>query len=253
MKRLLVVWIASCLILVVAPASIGNAGVTPVEPNSKGPQSPTLILEFERYVPPGHAENVAPTAEARASGSAAAPPQIIQFCKVDPEAGTYGCPTERPTEEQDAEGEERELTEGDVLTAVREIGMPALQVRVEPGAETLVNIATNFYTEPAPFNRSIELLGFDVDIEATPASFTWTHGDGTSTTTRSPGRPYPHLDVTHRYRAPAAVVRPRVDVTYQVRYRVDGGAWAPLSQTLTATGPAGTLAVNEAAPVLTAP
>ncbi|MGJ9423455.1 hypothetical protein [Aeromicrobium sp. CF3.5] len=151
------------------------------------------------------------------------------------------------------EADERELTEGDVLAAVREIGMPSLPIRIEPGATTLVNVETNFYTDPAPFNRSIELLGFAVDIEATPASFAWTHGDGTSSTTRSPGRAYPHLDVTHRYRAPAATVRPRVDVTYQVRYRVDGGAWAPLSQTLTATGPAGTLAVNEAAPVLTTP
>ncbi len=175
-------------------------------------------------------------------------------CKVDPEVGTYGCRVYEPADEPDTEEEdERELTEGDVLRAVREIGMPALRIRIEPGATTLVNVETNFYAEPAPFTRSIELLGFDVDIEATPASFAWTHGDGTTATTGSPGRPYPHLDVTHRYRAPAAVVRPRVDVTYEVRYRVDGGAWAPLSQTLTAAGPAGTLAVNEAAPVLTAP
>lgn len=192
-----------------------------------------------------------------AIGQAPTPPPILRFCKVDPDAGTYGCPTEQPADEDEGpepqEAEERELTEGDVLTAVREIGMPSLPIRIEPGTTTLVNVKTNFYTDPALFTRSIELLGFDVDIEATPASFTWTHGDGTSATTRSSGRPYPHLDVTHRYRAPAAVVRPRVDVTYQVRYRVDGRAWAPLSQTLTATGPAGTLAVNEAAPVLTAP
>ena len=173
---------------------------------------------------------------------------------MDADVGSYGCRVFEPAEAEEPEdGEERELTEGDVLTAVREIGMPALAVRIEPGAATLVNVETNFYAEPADFERSIELLGFAVDIEATPSSFAWTHGDGTSSTTRSPGRRYPNLDVTHRYRAPAAAVRPRVDVTYEVRYRVDGGPWAPLSQTLTAQGPSTTLAVNEAAPVLTAP
>ncbi len=40
------------------------------------------------------------------------------------------------------------------------------------------------------------------------------------------------MDVTHRYREPADDVRPRVDVTYRVRYRVDGGAWQTIGQTL---------------------
>ncbi|MGA9714291.1 MAG: hypothetical protein WBQ48_00530, partial [Aeromicrobium sp.] len=112
---------------------------------------------------------------------------------------------------------------------------------------------TNFYTDPENFARSIDLLGFDVDLRAKPVRYTWVHGDGTRRATTQPGRPYPHLDVTHRYREPADVVRPRVNVTYRVRYRVDGGAWAALGQTLTASGPTTELAVNEAAPVLTAP
>ncbi len=222
-----------------------------------GSKNSSAVLEVGRYSPGIVADQPAATpTRSRGSGTALEKDySIFESCKIDPEAGTYGCRVDEPADEPDTEAEEdeRELTEGDVLTAVREIGMPALRVRIEPGATTLVNVRTNFYTEPAAFTRSIELLGFAVDIEATPASFAWTHGDGTTATTSSPGRPYPHLDVTHRYREPAATVRPRVDVTYEVRYRVDGGPWAPLSQTLTATGPAGTLAVNEAAPVLTAP
>jgi hypothetical protein len=146
-----------------------------------------------------------------------------------------------------------ELTEGDIAEAVREIGLPSLRVRIQPGDETLVNIATIFYTRPQPFERSIDLLGFDIDLVASPVSYRWVHDDGTASTTSRPGRPYPAMDVTHRYRAPADDVHPRVDVTYRVRYRVDGGGWQTLGQTLQASGPAADLDVREAAPVLTKP
>lgn len=176
--------------------------------------------------------------------------RITRTCRVDKEVGNYGCRTYRPA---DPEGDPRELTEGEILQAVREIGLPRLDVTIQPGQATLVNADTNFYTDPEAFARSIDLLGFDVDLQASPVRYTWVHGDGTRHATAKPGRQYPHLDVTHRYREPAEVVRPRVDVTYRVRYRVDGGAWATLGQTLTASGPTTDLAVNEAAPVLTAP
>ena len=42
-------------------------------------------------------------------------------------------------------------------------------------------------------------------------------------------------------------------MTYRVRYRVDGGAWNTIGQTLLASGPAAELEVKEAAPVLTKP
>ena len=146
-----------------------------------------------------------------------------------------------------------ELTEGDILRAVREIGLPSLRVRIQPGEETLVNIETIFYTRPQPFDRSITLLGFDIDLSAEPVRYTWVHDDGTVSTTSRPGKPYPAMDVTHRYREPAEDVHPRVDVTYRVRYRVDGGAWQTIGQTLQASGPAAELDVREAAPVLTKP
>ncbi len=146
-----------------------------------------------------------------------------------------------------------ELTDGDVLRAVREIGLPSLKVRIQPGEETLVNIETIFYTRPQPFERSITLLGFDIDLVAEPVRYTWVHGDRTVKTTSRPGKPYPAMDVTHRYREPADNVRPRVDVTYRVRYRVDGGGWQTIGQTLQASGPAADLDVREAAPVLTKP
>ncbi|MGA8988746.1 MAG: hypothetical protein WB461_12070 [Aeromicrobium sp.] len=139
------------------------------------------------------------------------------------------------------------------MKAVREIGLPSLAIHIQPREETLVNVPTILYTVPRAFDRSINLLGFAIDLTADPMSFHWVHGDGTTATTNRPGAPYPGMDVTHRYRVPAKSVHPRVDVTYRVRYRVDGGAWQTVGQTLQASGPASTLEVHEAAPVLTRP
>lgn len=174
----------------------------------------------------------------------------IVSCRNDATTGIYGCRSVEPGQPGDGDPE---LTPGDVLRAVREIGLPSLQVKVEPGDATLVNVPTNFYAEPQPFERSVTLLGFDVDVEATPASFLWVHGDGTTRTTAEAGRPYPALDVTHQYTEPADDVQTRVDVTYSVRFRVDGGPWQTIGETLLATGPTTALDVNEAAPVLTRP
>ncbi|MBC7630398.1 hypothetical protein [Aeromicrobium sp.] len=173
---------------------------------------------------------------------------------VDPVIPRYGCRDAVPADPKpEPDPDAPELTQGDILRAVRQIGLPRLQVRVQPGRQTLVNIETIFYTNPQEFRRSISLLGFDIDLLADPLTYRWDHGDGSSAATTRPGRPYPAMDVTHRYRNTANKVNPRVDVTYQVRFRVDGGPWQTLGQTLEATGPTTILEVKEAAPVLTTP
>jgi hypothetical protein len=171
-------------------------------------------------------------------------------CQVDPVVGNYGCRTVEPAEPEE---DEPELTPGDVLRAVREIGLPSLQVNIQPGDETLVNVPTIFYADPQPFEQSVTLLDFDVDLVAEPVSYRWVHGDGTVDATDRPGQPYPAMDVTYKYRSPADDVQARVDVTYQVRFRVDGGAWQTIAQTLVAAGPATVLDVKDAAPVLAKP
>ncbi|MDO9380377.1 MAG: hypothetical protein Q7T56_16145 [Nocardioidaceae bacterium] len=138
-----------------------------------------------------------------------------------------------------------------MLTEVRRIGLPSLDIQIQPEGQTLVNFDTIFHTEEPQFERSVGLLGYDVDIVAEATTYTWHAGDGTSMRTREPGRPYPSKDVVHRYTRTSTDVDPRVDVTYQVRFRVDGGDWETIDQLLTATGQSATLAVREAAPVLT--
>ena len=92
-----------------------------------------------------------------------------------------------------------QVTPGLVLTELRRIGLPSLQARTQPRDKTLVNFATIFYAEPQTFTRTLTLLGQSVDVEATPTSFTWHYGDGSSATTSTPGAPYPAKDVTHSY------------------------------------------------------
>ncbi|MEO6470184.1 MAG: hypothetical protein ABIR57_00090 [Aeromicrobium sp.] len=129
--------------------------------------------------------------------------------------------------------------------------MPRLKINIQPGTATLVNLDTIFYARPQLFQRTITLLGYTIDLVASPTRYTWRHGDGTAHTTTKPGNPYPSKDVTYRYQKPSKRVSPSVDVTYRVRYRVDGAGWQTLSQTLTASGPTGDLEVKEATPVLT--
>lgn len=123
-----------------------------------------------------------------------------------------------------------------------------------PGGRTLVNLETNFLTtNTAPTTQSVQLLGQSVDIEATPSTWTWLHGDGTTQTTDRPGTPYPDLTVTHTYRDADTVANPSVDTTYTGRYRLNGGPWQLIPTTRTITGTPAELEIVPATPQLVAP
>ncbi|QNN52284.1 hypothetical protein [Nocardioides mesophilus] len=137
-----------------------------------------------------------------------------------------------------------------VLNALRRLGLPAIEAKTQPADKTLVNFETIFYAEPRSFSRTITLLGQRVDIEAEPTQYTWLHGDGTSTSTTTPGAPYPAKEVTHVYSDAYQTVQARVDVTYSARFRVNGGAWQDIAETVTIAGPPTPLRVSEATAVL---
>lgn len=171
------------------------------------------------------------------------------YCRPEAPFPNDDCIT-RPEPPDPTEAPEREVRPGDVVEAIERVGLPRLQVAVQPAGSTLVNLETIFHTSATPFERSVDILDSTVDLRATPAGYTWHHGDGTTQTTSSPGRPYPALDIVHRYREPGRASA-RVDVTYRVTYRIDDGDWQQLDTTITATGPATTLRIREARPVLT--
>lgn len=141
--------------------------------------------------------------------------------------------------------------EDSVRRAVRTIGVPALTAKTQPATQALINIPTILYTNASAFTRDVTLLGQTTRIEATPIAYIWHHGDGTKQTTRTPGRAHPHRDVTHTYKQPKNQAKVRVDTVYRIRYRIAGGTWATLGNTLTITGPETELTIVEARPYLT--
>ena len=143
-----------------------------------------------------------------------------------------------------------QVTPGLVLTALRRIGLPGVQARTQPEDKTLVNFPTIFYADPRLVSRTVTLLGRRVQIVATPQSFTWHYGDGTSTRTSEPGAPYPATDITHNYKDAHVTVRTSVDVAYGGRFRVGSGEWQTIPGSVTIAGPLAPLRVSEATAVL---
>jgi hypothetical protein len=145
----------------------------------------------------------------------------------------------------------RQLTWEDVESAIRRVGIPEATVTA-PGY-TLVNLDTTFYTEPRPFTRTLQIIGYSVDVDVAPATYTWHWGDGQTDTTDTPGDPYPSDDVTHTYLHHTDHGQPlhvSVDVGWQARYRVDNGAWTAIPDTITIAGPPTPLPIRQASAVL---
>jgi hypothetical protein len=155
-----------------------------------------------------------------------------------------------PTNQPAAAAPLPHVTPGLVLTAMRRIGLPALAAHTQPAGKTLVNFATIFYTDPLPFSRTVTLLGRQVTIVATPQTFTWHYGDGMSSSTSTPGAPYPAKDVTHSYQDAHRTVLTSVDVSYSARFRVGGEAWQDIPGTVTIAGPTSPLRISEATALL---
>jgi hypothetical protein len=140
-----------------------------------------------------------------------------------------------------------------VLSEYRDVLFPKLRVKVQPAERTLVNLDTIVYTDQSRMSsHTVQMLGFPVLVEATPMSYTWNFGDGTSVTTTTPGRPYPAKDITHKYMKKGGVSL-TLTTNYAARFNVAGTGWQYIDGTVPITGPATPLQVREAVPVLVEP
>ena len=168
----------------------------------------------------------------------------FQPVRGDPIGGHNGCASELESLEDPGP------TQADILRAFRRIPLPESVLIIQPpGGATLVNFDTNFYTEAAPFERTVRLLGHRVAFRISTQSFTWHFGDHTTKTTTQPGAAYPALDVTHRYLTKGTVA-PRVDTTWQADYQLDDRPWAPVNGTVTMQGDTQQLTIKSATPIL---
>lgn len=148
------------------------------------------------------------------------------------------------------------ITRTIVLRALKRITLPEPKMIVQPpGGRTLVNFDTLFHTEADTINRTIRLLGKRIELEITPASFTWHHGDETTQTSTTPGIEYePDLPmdsyISHQYADAHVTVHPSVDVNYTARFRVGRGPWLAVDGNVTRAGPPVDLRIIEGRTVL---
>ena len=107
--------------------------------------------------------------------------------------------------------------------------------RQPPGAKALVSKIVIVYTSGDSQTMETQVGGTPVTIAATPASYTWDWGDGTTTTTKDPGAAYPDHTVFHKYSHTADNVVISLTTTWSATYSVEGGPAQPISGTLTTT------------------
>ncbi|UKJ62727.1 hypothetical protein H1Q78_13350 [Cellulosimicrobium cellulans] len=117
-----------------------------------------------------------------------------------------------------------------------------------PDGWTLVNVPTITYTEPGEQMLDTTLLGIPVQIRATPRTYTWDYGDGTTPlATTDPGAAYPDHTVHHTYDQPADQVQITLTTTWTGQFRITGTpTWTDVTGTATTTSTASPLRVYEA-------
>jgi hypothetical protein len=137
-----------------------------------------------------------------------------------------------------------------VAHAFQRIPLPSLRSHTQPADKTLINFDTIFYVDAQPLHRTLTLLGQQVELEITPSTFRWVHGDGTTSVTHTPGAAYPAKDVVHRYQHAHVTVQHHVEIVWTARWRLNGGPFQDVPGTVTTVGPATSLRVAEATPAL---
>ncbi len=146
------------------------------------------------------------------------------------------------------------ITPGMVLREFRRLSWPESPLSIQPpGLRTAVNLPTYYWTDNTrPSTQTVEILGQQVQIEATPSSYVYRFDGTDAVETASPGGPYPGGDVTHEYRYEGSA-SPSLDTVYSGRSRINGGRWIDIPETVTVAGDAVTLEIVEVQPTLVAP
>jgi len=143
-----------------------------------------------------------------------------------------------------------------VLNAFHNTAWAKPMISTEPkGNVTLVSLDTYYkvnWAAPGFQPDQVEpidpatMLGFQVEIRPRLDHFTYVFGDGQDFgPTSNEGGVYPSGGITHQY-LKAGDYPARVDTTFGADFRINGGAWAPIPDTVTVPGPATNVTVKTA-------
>ncbi|RIJ52836.1 hypothetical protein DZG00_03355 [Clavibacter lycopersici] len=112
-------------------------------------------------------------------------------------------------------------------------------IRSQPNGWAVVGAPVNLFTDATVQVVDGVLLGRPAQVRFVPVSFSWDHGNGTSTTVEGPGASWRELgqqdftstDTSHVY--PSLGDRQvTLTIGYSPSYRFDGGAWQQIPGTL---------------------
>jgi len=112
-------------------------------------------------------------------------------------------------------------------------------IRSQPNGWAIVGAPVNLFTDAAPQVVDGQLLGRPAQVRFVPVSFTWDHGDITSTTVAGPGASWRELgqqdftatDTSHVYSS-IGDRQVTLTISYSPSYRFDGGGWQQIPGTL---------------------
>jgi hypothetical protein len=131
------------------------------------------------------------------------------------------------------------VTPGVSLADVAQFVPRDASIRSQPNGWAIVGAPVNLFTDAAAQVVDGVLLGRPAQVRFVPVSFSWDHGDGTSTTVQGPGASWRELgqqeftstDTSHVYSS-VGDRQIALTIAYSPSYRFDGGAWVQIPGTL---------------------
>src|SRR5690625_3074708 len=135
-------------------------------------------------------------------------------------------------DEGEEDGVEEVVGQAGVLveSELERLGVVPGRVVVQPGGgEVLVSVGVVFYADVEVQSFSLELLGYEVEVEVEPVWFEWDFGDGSAVVgVEEAGGPFPDHVVSHEY-GRSGVYEVGLVTVWDGRFRVVGlSGWVDL-------------------------
>ena len=105
--------------------------------------------------------------------------------------------------------------------------------RYPAGRTLVIDHDITFWTSGNKQSITSNLLGRQVEIEASPVKYIWDFGDGVIQETDYPGSPPPAGGIVHQFKDTGNNFRVQLTVVWVARWRLVGGAWQTVRGTIT--------------------